>query len=30
MLADWILIRLDREGRCSEFTEWWMEHTASE
>jgi ketosteroid isomerase-like protein len=24
----WV-IRLDPEGRCSEFTEWWMEHTAS-
>ncbi len=22
----WI-IRLDEEGRCSEFTEWWMEHS---
>jgi ketosteroid isomerase-like protein len=21
----WV-IRLDGEGRCSEFTEWWMEH----
>ncbi|MGH3729792.1 MAG: nuclear transport factor 2 family protein [Micromonosporaceae bacterium] len=20
------LIRLDGEGRCSSFTEWWMEH----
>ena len=23
-------IRLDPEGRCTEFTEWWMEHTAAE
>jgi SnoaL-like domain len=23
----WV-IRLDDEGRCSEFTEWWMEHPA--
>jgi hypothetical protein len=21
----WI-IRLDAEGRCTEFTEWWMRH----
>ena len=21
------LIRLDAEGRCREFTEWWMEHS---
>jgi uncharacterized protein (TIGR02246 family) len=21
----WV-IRLDHEGRCTEFTEWWMEH----
>ncbi|MGV9775743.1 nuclear transport factor 2 family protein [Streptosporangium sp. NPDC003464] len=24
----WV-IRLDPEGRCREFTEWWMEHPAS-
>jgi uncharacterized protein (TIGR02246 family) len=23
----WVL-RFDREGRCLEFTEWWMEHPA--
>jgi uncharacterized protein (TIGR02246 family) len=23
----WVL-RLDQEGRCLEFTEWWMEHPA--
>jgi uncharacterized protein (TIGR02246 family) len=23
----WV-IRLDPEGRCREFTEWWMEHAA--
>jgi ketosteroid isomerase-like protein len=22
----WV-IRLDADGRCSEFTEWWMEHS---
>jgi hypothetical protein len=21
----WV-IRLDQEGRCTEFTEWWMQH----
>jgi uncharacterized protein (TIGR02246 family) len=25
----WV-IRLDAEGRCREFTEWWMEHGAPE
>jgi type II secretory pathway pseudopilin PulG len=25
----WI-IRLDAEGRCTEFTEWWMQHPASD
>ena len=25
----WV-IRLDSEGRCSEFTEWWMEHPAAD
>jgi hypothetical protein len=25
----WV-IRLDDEGRCTEFTEWWMEHPAAE
>jgi len=24
----WV-IRLDTDGRCREFTEWWMEHTGS-
>ncbi|GIH92831.1 nuclear transport factor 2 family protein [Planobispora siamensis] len=24
----WV-IRLDRAGRCREFTEWWMEHPRS-
>src|SRR3712207_3721759 len=22
------LVRLDSDGRCQEFTEWWMEHPA--
>ena len=21
----WV-VRLDAEGRCTEFTEWWMQH----
>ena len=25
----WVL-RLDTDGRCREFTEWWMEHTGEE
>ena len=25
----WV-IRLDHEGRCREFTEWWMEHPADQ
>ena len=25
----WVL-RLSDDGRCREFTEWWMEHTANE
>jgi len=25
----WV-IRLDDDGRCRHFTEWWMEHTTSE
>jgi predicted ATPase len=25
----WI-IRLDTDGRCTEFTEWWMEHPDSD
>jgi uncharacterized protein (TIGR02246 family) len=24
----WV-IRLDADGRCTEFTEWWMEHPAA-
>jgi hypothetical protein len=24
----WV-IQLDGDGRCAEFTEWWMEHPAS-
>jgi hypothetical protein len=24
----WV-IRLDAEGRCTEFTEWWMQHPGS-
>ena len=25
----WV-IRLDAEGRCTEFTEWWMQHPDSD
>jgi uncharacterized protein (TIGR02246 family) len=25
----WVL-RLDDDGRCRQFTEWWMEHTTSD
>jgi hypothetical protein len=24
--VDGWVIRLDAEGRCTEFTEWWMRH----
>jgi hypothetical protein len=24
----WV-IRLDADGRCAEFTEWWMQHPGS-
>lgn len=28
LYSDLWVVRLDPDGRCREFTEWWMEHSA--